>query len=450
MRAYWRLAVFALFMLCALPAWAASLSVSLGPSVVALNGPWRFHIGDDPRWSAQSFDDSQWEAVDLTPRAGAHDGDVGLKNYVPGWAARGHRGYTGTAWYRLAVRVADPGSATLWLAGPADVDNAYQIYFNGHLIGGIGDFSRDPPVVVSIQPRIFALPRGLWRADNEGLKGLIAIRVAFAKGSFGSGAPDAGGIHIAPLLGNEKGVGDHVRLQWLQTIEGYAVDGAEAVVFLLLAIMALTLLPLDSRSSFYLWLAAALVLLAIARGNQPFYFLAQIETMREFALWRLVVVDALTLGAWTMAWRTAWDPQSSRWTAITCGVLTAAYAMARLLTLSMFFPHMPQPFVDVLKIALQVDRLGFFGLFCWFAWRGLRRRERGLWFALAALLLVAIGLFAQELGLIGAPGIWFPLGIGVSRTEYAYAAFDVVLFLYLLQRLRSLAPERSVVRAAAP
>src|ERR1700691_3411603 len=136
MRAYWRLAVFALFTLCAPPAWASSVSGSLGPSVVALNGPWQFHIGDDPQWSAQSFDDSQWEAVDLTPRAGAHDGDVGLKNYVPGWAARRHRGYTGTAGYRLAARVADPGSATLWLAGPADVDNAYQIYFNGHLIGG--------------------------------------------------------------------------------------------------------------------------------------------------------------------------------------------------------------------------------------------------------------------------------------------------------------------------
>jgi hypothetical protein len=33
------------------------------------------------------------------------------------------------------------------------------------------------------------------------------------------------------------------------------------------------------------------------------------------------------------------------------------------------------------------------------------------------------------------PGIWFPFGTGVSRTEYAYAAFDVALFVLLLHRI---------------
>jgi hypothetical protein len=50
-------------------------------------------------------------------------------------------------------------------------------------------------------------------------------------------------------------------------------------------------------------------------------------------------------------------------------------------------------------------------------------------------VLVAIGLFAQELGLIGVPGTWFSFGIGVSRSEHAYAAFDAVLSPYLLQGL---------------
>src|ERR1700754_4902997 len=79
--------------------------VTLGHSTASLNGPWQFHVGDDPRWSSPGFDDSSWETVDLTPAPGAHDGDVGLPGYVSGWSRRGHAGYTGYAWYRINVSV---------------------------------------------------------------------------------------------------------------------------------------------------------------------------------------------------------------------------------------------------------------------------------------------------------------------------------------------------------
>jgi hypothetical protein len=82
-------------------------AIDLGPAVLALNGPWKFHTGDDPRSGMQNFDDSGWEAFDLTPLPGSHDGDVGLKNFVPGWAAHGHRGYDGFAGYRMPIRVND-------------------------------------------------------------------------------------------------------------------------------------------------------------------------------------------------------------------------------------------------------------------------------------------------------------------------------------------------------
>lgn len=47
----------------------AAVPVNLGQSVVSLYGPWKFHVGDDPRWSDPNFDDSQWETVDLTHTA---------------------------------------------------------------------------------------------------------------------------------------------------------------------------------------------------------------------------------------------------------------------------------------------------------------------------------------------------------------------------------------------
>ena len=57
-----------------------------------------------------------------------------------------------------------------------------------------------------------------------------------------------------------------------------------------------------------------------------------------------------------------------------------------------------------------------------------------------SMIFVSAGLFATELGEIGAPGIWFLFGVGVSRTEYAHAAFDVVFLAYPLQRLWRHAP----------
>ena len=46
------------------------------------------------------------------------------------------------------------------------------------------------------------------------------------------------------------------------------------------------------------------------------------------------------------------------------------------------------------------------------------------------------GLFGGELlDPIGVPGIWFPFGIGVSRTQYIYAIVIPLLALLLLRTL---------------
>jgi len=49
------------------PVVADSVPITIGRSVVALNGPWKFHIGDGPGWADPNFDDSDWETMDLTP-----------------------------------------------------------------------------------------------------------------------------------------------------------------------------------------------------------------------------------------------------------------------------------------------------------------------------------------------------------------------------------------------
>ena len=71
-----------------------------------------------PLWAQPGFDDSQWETVDLTPQ-GVLDPLGGFSDYVKGWTARGHAGYSGYAWYRIRVQVAAQPGEKLALAGPS-------------------------------------------------------------------------------------------------------------------------------------------------------------------------------------------------------------------------------------------------------------------------------------------------------------------------------------------
>ena len=131
--------------------------VTLGDSVVPLNGPWKFHVGDspidpqtgNPLWAEPGFDDSAWENVDLTPKSGSFDPVSGISNFVPGWTALGHPGYWGYAWYRIRVRINTPPDTKLALAGPADVDDAYQFFNNGTLTGAFGEFAANPPKITT-------------------------------------------------------------------------------------------------------------------------------------------------------------------------------------------------------------------------------------------------------------------------------------------------------------
>jgi hypothetical protein len=62
-----------------------------------------------------------------------------------------------------------------------------------------------------------------------------------------------------------------------------------------------------------------------------------------------------------------------------------------------------------------------------------------------------VGLFAPELSTIGLKGVWFPYGAPVSRTQFAFAALIVMVFVAVLERFVRLAspPKVEPVQADA-
>jgi hypothetical protein len=410
--------------------------VTLGTGVAALNGPWKFRTGDDARWAQPDFDDSSWDDLDLTPPPGAHDGDVGLSGYVPGWQARGHKGYTGFAWYRLRVALDAPVYEPLALIGPPYVDSAYQLFLNGRLLGSVGDFSGATPAAYGIhKPRLFPLDPAMVPAGNPAAV-VVALRVWM--GAWGGGGAESGGIHIAPSFGTAPAAQARFEQQWFETFRGYIVDAVEALVFMLLAIMACTLVPLDRGNPAYRWLAAALLLLAAARGNQAVFFWAEIETFHGFELVTVTLLLPLSLAAWTLTWCHWLRLPELRWMRPTVIALAGVYLAAQFLRRSWFYGVFAPWMNGALAFLVMAARWLFVALLFVILWRAARRSGRERWLTLLAIVLVSIGLFAPELSTLHVPGIWFPFGTGVSRTEYAYAAFDLVLFALLLRRLYGL------------
>jgi len=412
-----------------------AVAVSLSDAMATLTGPWRFRVGDDPHWADPGFDDSGWELVDLAAPASATDGDVGLPNYVPGWSARGHSGYSGYAWYRIHLTLETPPDTSLALLGPWAVDSAYQMYVNGRLLGGIGNFSGSKPIAHGNHyPAFFALPPA---TSGGGL--VIAIRVWM--GRWGVADPRGGGIHIAPAIGQRPAIAAQYELQWLKIFEGYVVDAIPALLFFLAAIWVLCLQPFDRGGSTYPWLAAALTLSGIQRGNQAFFFWLQIETIPEFVIFIIGLVSALSLGAWMMAWRSWFGVLRPAWLPKAIATLTVVFFLTQVLArpwlLDAAFPH----FVSVgLRNLITAVRLAFLLILILITYQGIRRCGRDAWYALPAVLAIGTVLFSAELVTLHVPGIWFPWQVGLSLSECASAVFVLLLLVLTLRRLWSYAP----------
>jgi len=253
-----------------------SISIEgLGKGTFTLNGPWQFHPGDDPAWANPAFDSSAWERITAEKP----------------WGRQGHPKLTGFAWYRcnIAVTPAPDVPAQFSLLIPR-IKDAYEVYWNGSLVGRNGKLPPGPVRYLSQPAQTFEL--------GPARQGVLAVRVWKAPLlSDDSGA--AGGFWAAPSIGSTDAIAtakDASEFLWLRSRQFLFAENLLCAVIALLSFLLWLRVP--SRWVLF-WTAGfalgspARLLLQNAHMGLPYVFAMgtsqPLGAMQDISLWFLLL-----------------------------------------------------------------------------------------------------------------------------------------------------------------
>ncbi len=389
---------------------------TIGDSVLVLNGPWKFHPGDDMAWASPAFDDSGWGVLDLTPPEGSYDPITGSSGFVPGWTANGYPRLAGFAWYRLRVQLenssSSAGTTALALTMPINFDDAYQVFVNGQQIGEFGRFKDHTAVFYNAQPRSFDLPMSASRGTMT-----IAIRF-WMEPSTPLISQDAGGLHGPPLLGESSAIDAMLRLEWDDVNRSEIGNLLTTALLLLAALFGFTLYWLDRNEPAYLCLGLVCGVDFVHTGTVVLGYYYAILPMNIETILLDVIIIPLQLGLWALFWAYWFDLKSIR------RIARIVWALTALLTIGMAMIRPPllgatipvESTAWLLPVTL-VLRLAFGVLLLWITYRGMRNRPADGWLALAPILLTCLWAYQEELMVLHIPmivrlfGMTFTVGI---------------------------------------
>ena len=182
----------ALLCFAVLAAAAQTIDATSGPWSATLDGTWRRHPGDDMQWATPSFDDSAWSLL-----------------RVPGPLPQDDKPDRKPYWIRLQLEtgaISDPGLLLDAIA------HAYDVYWDGQLIGRFGDLSHGTWFVPGAQ--IFPIPAHLATSGAHA----VAVRIGQIGGAGGRTHAWRGDSRVGDLAAprDAHSTQMHARLQpWL-------------------------------------------------------------------------------------------------------------------------------------------------------------------------------------------------------------------------------------------
>jgi hypothetical protein len=243
----------ALIFVCA-PATAQPAPVAAPASFqgsLQLDGPWKFQIGDDPRWADPAFDDSSWTPVNLSQSLT----DQGVESY------------SGYGWYRIRlapqqlqqVAAIAGNSAPALLLESASVGQM-AVYVNGQEAGhtrGMVDAPREyesPPFAITL-PLANSGGANAGAANsgsaNSGSSVVLAVRTWADQN-----AVIRRGLFVKADLGSQEEINDRLAAAAARQWDERAMAALVVTfLFLCVALLGAALYLAQRHHAEYLWLA---------------------------------------------------------------------------------------------------------------------------------------------------------------------------------------------------
>src|SRR5258708_3441490 len=394
--------------------------IKLGDATVELAGPWKFHVGDDTAWAQPDFNDSSWEEVDLTP-----DGKTGLSS---GWTARGHKGYSGFAWYRLQVNV-EGAKHSLGLKMPYYFDDAYQLFVNGQRIGEFGKFTDHHVTAYAAIPIDFRMPR-----DVRDGKVTIAIRTWMDSATPFNSA-DAGGLRAPPELGYASAVSDQLRLDWDDAGHYFGSAFLEMLILLMSLLIALALFLLDRNEKSYLWLALVCEASLLIVGLDLLVNFTTWIGLTAYIILRDIIATPVRIGLWVMFWGYWFRLERTRALHVAVWSLVAILSIGTaLLRPPLYGEHVPIQVGTYLHPFLLIVKLGLGVLLLLVLYRGFRKSRKEGAIAAPAVILAVIAIYSHELLLIHVQTTFTILSFAISLGSISTMLSLLIITVMLLAR----------------
>jgi hypothetical protein len=328
---------------------------------------------------------------------------------------------------------------------PLDVDDGYQVYANGHYVGQLGGFSAHHVALYSSQPLSLKLPA-------PGPDGEIELAVRFYMSpATRFQAPDVGGMHTPPALGLAPTV--HLLQAADEDASQRRLFGTllQALLFLLIAPLALWAWMRDRLESMYLWLFLALVGTIIAILSAMLGALSFSLTIAANIFLVSVLFGPLITALWIIFWWHWFGLWEKRWIPLAAWLLTATEMLAQfcadspLLGLS-FVPPSALHWCNAASL-WSVGALSVLLLVILI--EGFRRDRTEALLAVVPILLAEFSCFGTYLvTTFHISSEFYPFGLGISLGDIAALLMVLVIAALTLRRFVRTQVQQEVARKA--
>jgi hypothetical protein len=244
----------------------------LGNGSVPLGGQWSFHKGDKPAWASPDYDDSGWKTIDIAQP----------------WGDQGYFAYSGFAWYRHRIDFGDADKVSIFVPSAT---GAYELFWNGVLVGGFGPFPG--------RPSEYSVPSAVFQLSRPG-NGTMAFRV-WTHPLDSSNPGNVLGLMATPQAANPEAAANLLRLDHYLTIRVNLADLSLVPFYAGLSVLGALVWLRNRNQKLVFWMTlyclSLLLFTTLNPGAQvrtlfelgPIFLSSPFHSLNDVALWYLLI-----------------------------------------------------------------------------------------------------------------------------------------------------------------